>query len=243
MPRGNVPEGADPRRGPRWTTGAVAQARSKARVCGPCRTRERDARWARAWLSGSVCSAPPCARGSPSPRQAGPNPPGTPGLLGRDAGNVLITSLSVLSGLTGASLGGQQGLGLGRGNERRALPRVAPAPRPLPGLLCKRGQRLREKGAPGVGTRSSPAGGRAWAGRGAQGHRSSRRPQRRRDSEHRDLEVRARCPGVGASVFFTAAWYSSVCIRPILLVCPSVAGPCAAHTCWQCRRGQDCVSP
>lgn len=241
MPRGNVPEGADPRCGPRWTTGAVAQARSKARVCGPCRTRERDARWARARLSGSVCSAPPCARGSPSPRQAGPNPPGTPGLLGRDAGNVLITSLSVLSGLTGASLGGQQGLG--RGNERRALPRVAPAPRPLPGLLCKRGQRLREKGAPGVGTRSSPAGGRAWAGRGAQGHRSSRRPQRRRDSEHRDLEVHARCPGVGASVFFTAAWYSSVCVRPILLVCPSVAGPCAAHTCWQCRRGQDCVSP
>lgn len=59
--------------GPR---GAVAQARSKARVCGPCRTRERDARWARARLSGSVCSAPPCAPRSPSPRQAGPNPPG-----------------------------------------------------------------------------------------------------------------------------------------------------------------------
>lgn len=105
-----------------------------------------------------------------------------------------------------------------------------PRPRPLPGLLCKRGQRLQEKGAPGVGTRSSPAGGRAWAGRGAQGHRSSRRPQRRRDSEHRDLEVRARCPGVGASVFFTAAWYSSVrpahparlSIRCRALCCPHV---------------------
>lgn len=89
---------------------------------------------------------------------------------------------------------------------------------------------LREKGPPGVGTRSSPAGGRAWAGRGAQGHRSSRRPQRRRDSEHRDLEVRARCPGVGASVFFTAAWYSSVrpahparlSIRCRALCCPHV---------------------
>lgn len=109
-------------------------------------------------------------------------------------------------------------------------PAWPPPPAPCPACCANAARGCGRRGHPGVGTRSSPAGGRAWAGRGAQGHRSSRRPQCRRDSEHRDLEVRARCPGVGASVFFTAAWYSSVrpahpaplSIRCGALCCPHV---------------------
>lgn len=167
-------------------------------------------------------------------------PSGTPGLLGRDAGNVLITSLSVLSGLTGASLGGQQGLG--RGNERRALPRVAPAPAPCPACCAN--------AASGCGRRGHPA----W----------ERAAPRQAAERGRDAGLRDTGPVAGHSADATLSTATSrsvhaaqvsepqsfsrprgipLCVRPILLVCPSVARPCAAHTCWQCRRGQDCVSP
>lgn len=200
----------------------------------------RGMRWARARLSGSVCSAPPCAPRSPSPRQAGPNPPGTPGLLGRDAGNVLITSLSVLSGLTGASLGGQQGLG--RGNERRPCPAWPPPPGPCPACCAN--------AASGCGRRGHPA----W----------ERAAPRQAAERGRDAGLRDTGPVAGRSADATLSTATSrsmhaalvsepqsfsrprgipLCVRPILLVCPSVAGPCAAHTCWQCRRRQDCVSP
>lgn len=100
-------------------------------------------------------------------------------LLRRDAGNVLFTSLSVLSGLTGASLGDSEGWGRGR----NAGPRPAWPPPPAPCPACC------ANAASGCGRRGHPAWERAAPRQAA---------ERGRDAGLRDTGPVAGCSADGS---------------------------------------------